>query len=286
MAGTAAVRLADGRALGYREYGDPAGRPLVSCHGGLVCGLDAAPLDAAARELGIRVIAPDRPGIGASDPRPGRTTADGAADVAGLLDALGLDRAAVMGWSMGGQYALACGALLAGRVARVVVVAGALPLDAPGALEALNPTDRRLTRLAADHPHVATTTFRALGSVARHSPGAWTHLTARDAAPAEAAALAALPGGGLAAASATALADGAGMVEEYRAWARPWGFAPEDVGAPAVVWQGGADRLIPPAWGAELARRIPHARLEARPGAGHFLALTHARAVLASALDA
>ena len=284
--GEAMVRLADGRALAYREYGDPGGRPLVSCHGGLVSGADAAPLDAPARQLGIRIIAPDRPGIGASDAAPGRTTADGAGDVAGLLDALAIDRAAVMGWSMGGQYALACAALMGERITRAVVVAGALPLDDAETFAALNEMDRRLTRLAQHHPHVAATTFRALGSLARHAPDAWAQLSARGAVPAEASALATHPEAGIAAAAAEALEGGEGMVEEYRAWARPWGFAPEDVSRPVVIWQGDDDHLIPPRWGAALARRIPDAHLEARAGAGHFLAYTHAAEVLASAMAA
>jgi hypothetical protein len=30
------LTLADGRTLGYAIYGDPAGLPVVNCHGGLV----------------------------------------------------------------------------------------------------------------------------------------------------------------------------------------------------------------------------------------------------------
>lgn len=36
------VDVGNGRALGYREYGAPDGRPVVNCHGGLLCGLDVA----------------------------------------------------------------------------------------------------------------------------------------------------------------------------------------------------------------------------------------------------
>lgn len=275
------VTLPDDRTLGFREYGDPDGRPVLSCHGGLLCGLDASGYDAAARAAGIRILSPDRPGLGSSSPASGRTTADWAADAAALLDHLGIAQVAVLGWSMGGQYALACAAGLPDRVTRTVVVAGALPLDDPDTFRRLNAMDRRLTRLADRHPHVAHEVFRALGHVARHHPDAWAHLTERAAPPDEAAALEALPDPGIAHAAAVALASGDGMVEEYRAWARPWGFAPESVPGPVTIWQGDADTLIPPDWGATLASRIPGAHLRAVPDAGHFLAFTHTPGVLA-----
>src|SRR3954452_5974680 len=133
------IALPRGRSIGYREYGDPNGRPVINCHGGLLCGLEVAPFDQPARDLGLRIIAPDRPGIGASDPSPGRTTGDWSSDVRDLLDALDIESTAIFGWSMGGQYALACAARLADRVTRTVCVAGAIPLD-EATLAELNPT--------------------------------------------------------------------------------------------------------------------------------------------------
>ena len=78
---------------------------------------------------------------------------------------------------------------------------------------------------------------------------------------------------------------GEGMVEEYRAWVRPWGFAPEDVHASVTIWQGDADELVPPKWGDELGRRIPNARLERRPGEGHFLGYVHQADILREFAD-
>jgi pimeloyl-ACP methyl ester carboxylesterase len=265
------LTLPDGRTLAYREFGDPDGAPVVNCHGGLLCGLDVAPFDDAARELGLRIISPDRPGLGDSSPSPERTTGDWAADVGGLLDGTGVEQTAVFGWSMGGQYALACAALLAERVTRTVVVAGALPLDDDANFEALNHMDQRLTRLSQHHPHVAGEVFKTLGELARHRPEAWAHLTARGAVPEEGAALESLPDPGIASAAATALEGGEGMVEEYVAWVRPWGFAPEDVKTPVTIHQGTNDELVPAAWGDELAQRIPDARCVRHGSASHFL---------------
>ncbi len=101
------IRLSDGRSLAYAEYGALDGFPVVNCHGGLVCGLDVAAADGTAAAAGVRLISPDRPGVGLSDPDPGRTLAAWAQDVAELLDHIGVQRFAAMGWSMGGQYAAA-----------------------------------------------------------------------------------------------------------------------------------------------------------------------------------
>ncbi len=274
------IDLGDGRVLGFREYGSPAGHVIVNCHGGLVCGLDAAPFDATARDLGVRIVSPDRPGLCASGAAPGRTTGDWAADVRALLDALSIERAAVLGWSMGGQYALACAALLPERVSRTAVIAGCRPLDERTTFVALNAMDRRFTRLAQHHPQVAGTTFRALGEIARRTPDAWAHLTLRGTVPDESSTLEALPDPGIATAAAAALKGGGGMVEEYRAWVRPWGFTPAEVRGPVTFWHGDADELVPPAWSQVLADAVPHGRLESIRGAGHFLGYTHTAAIL------
>ena len=70
----ASVRLPDGRALAFQEFGDPSGFPILNCHGGLLCRLDIEPAAATAAELGLRIVSPDRPGIGPSDRRPGAST--------------------------------------------------------------------------------------------------------------------------------------------------------------------------------------------------------------------
>ena len=75
------VQLRDGRRMGYAVYGHPDGFVIVSAHGGLACRLDVAAADAVARDAGVRLVSPDHPGIGWSDPQPGRTVLDWADDV-------------------------------------------------------------------------------------------------------------------------------------------------------------------------------------------------------------
>ena len=128
------VDLPDGRRLGFSEAGDSAGAPLLYFHGNPGSRLDFTSdrYDEAFGAAGVRFIAADRPGFGLSDPKPGRGHADWPADVSRLADALGLDRFAVLGYSRGGRYALACAALIPERLTAVGVLSAVTSPDMPG----------------------------------------------------------------------------------------------------------------------------------------------------------
>jgi pimeloyl-ACP methyl ester carboxylesterase len=80
----------------------------------------------------MRLLSHGRPSYGGSTPQPGRNVASAACDVAQIVDALGIERFAVMGASGGGPHALACAGLLPGRVTSVASLAGLAPFDADG----------------------------------------------------------------------------------------------------------------------------------------------------------
>ena len=273
------IRMRDGRLMGFAEYGDPGGFTVVNAHGGLAGRLDVAAADRSARDAGIRLLSPDRPGIGLSDPQPGRTVLDWARDVEDLANHLGVGRFGVMGWSMGGQYALAVGSRVASRVTSVAVIAGALPLTESGVFAQLPAGDRVFTRLSQHAPLVARSCFRVMGAVALRAPRLFRRLGARDLGAADAAVLRSEPVRNFSLMSGEALRTAPGMVEDYRAWMRPWGFAPEDLTVPVDAWGGSDDELVPTHWPPALARRIPGATLNIRTG-GHFMAHLHYREIL------
>ncbi len=93
-------------------------------------GAPPQPLFAAAARHGLRWVSHDRPAYGGSFPVPGRDVASAAADVAAIAGALGIGEFAVMGHSGGGPHALACAALLGGRVLAAVSVSGMAPYPA------------------------------------------------------------------------------------------------------------------------------------------------------------
>jgi len=100
--------LADGRTLAYTCSGAPDGVPVVAHHGTPGSRLFAGLLSDAAAAEGVRLIVPDRPGYGRSSPPPSDWTWwDWQDDLTELLDAMSIDRAALLGFSGGGPFAVA-----------------------------------------------------------------------------------------------------------------------------------------------------------------------------------
>jgi pimeloyl-ACP methyl ester carboxylesterase len=144
--------LADGRQLGYAEYGVPSGSPVLFFHGAPGSRHIHVDMVEIAARLGIRLIAVERPGYGLSDPQPGRALLDWPGDIAALTDALRLQRFAIIGFSMGSPYALACAYELSGRVTKIALAGALAPQDAPGVLEGISPMVSGLYALAQSNP--------------------------------------------------------------------------------------------------------------------------------------
>jgi len=121
------MQLSDGRKLAYLDIGDPDGRPVFYFHGAPGSRLEGLMFEELNRELGIRMIALDRPGYGMSEFQESRTYLHWAKDVGELADHLGIDRFAVLGWSSGGPYAAAVAHEIPQRLTVAAIVAGEGP---------------------------------------------------------------------------------------------------------------------------------------------------------------
>lgn len=71
--GEGTVGVGEGRALGYAEWGDRDGRPVVTFHGGWGSRLMGVPCEPVATDLGVRLVCLERPGFGYSEFVAGRT---------------------------------------------------------------------------------------------------------------------------------------------------------------------------------------------------------------------
>jgi len=281
---TASVPLPDGRELAYEEYGDPAGFPVLSFHGGLSSRLDAAPAHDAALLAGVRLISPDRPGMGLSTYRPGRRLLDWPADVDALTRALGIGRFAVMGWSAGGAYAAVCAVKMGRRVTAAALLSSAVPFDLYGTTRGLTSEDRALLFLTRRVPWLASATLKF--SIVNASNTRLLRAVMRSFPPADRSVLAEWGPPDLALAFVReALRQGtAGCVQDYRIFGDPWGFSLEEIRVPVQIWEGADDRTGPPGYRAFLQRHIAHATVTVVPGEGHLSLLPHQAPAIFAAL--
>jgi pimeloyl-ACP methyl ester carboxylesterase len=282
------IRLADGRMLGYAEYGPAAGPPLFLFHG-LPGSRLAVPEMWPEDPVAVRVIAPDRPGAGSSAFQPGRRLTDWAGDIGQLADSLGIERFLVAGFSGGGPHALAVAHGLPDRVIAAGSISGAGPVDTPGALEGMNRVNRLIFWLARNAPAALWPLAAQHARLTKRHPAKVFDKAARDRNLPEAdrAAMASLRMRELdTVAAPEAFRQGVrGFIHEARIHVQPWGFDPAAIKPPVFIWHGDEDANVPVAMAQHLAARIPDGRLTIYRGEGHLIVPEHWTEILTALLS-
>jgi pimeloyl-ACP methyl ester carboxylesterase len=268
------IALPDGRLLAYAEFGDPEGRPVLFLHATPGYRLNPWATDAELRSVGVRLIAPDRPGVGRSTPCPRRRLLlDSPDDVRQLADALGLERFAVVGFSNGGPHAAACAYRLGPRISGTALVAPMPPLDAPGALRQLG-VPGWYYPLARRAPWALRVVYAGLVALASRDPRRAERLLVSGMSQADRRLFARPEWAGRFGAD-LAGAGSRGVVDDERLMPLPWGFAPEQVDGPVRLWVGEHDELVPARMWLERPSSFPVCDTTVVPGAGHFLIAEH-----------
>jgi pimeloyl-ACP methyl ester carboxylesterase len=237
------------------------GPPVVLVHG-LPSNIgDWAELPKRLASAGHRAIAYDRVGFGLSsrpEPEPGRYTyASNARELAALLDALGIDKAILVGWSYGGGVVIRFASEHPERVERLVLLSSVGPAQPDGGIIGLFLSSTTLLEWVAGVRPLGLAVVRSLvvdafsGEAAL--PQGWVDRTRT---------MLAIPG--------TLRSLGFESARD-----REVPLEPERIRAPTLVVCGSADRLTPLAVSQDLARRIAGARLEVVDGGSHMLPATH-----------
>ncbi|NHN57996.1 MULTISPECIES: alpha/beta fold hydrolase [Halorussus] len=275
----ATVSVDDERQLAYAEYGDPDGVPVVFLHGTPGSRRLGELFESAARDRGVRLLAPDRPGFGRSAPWPDRSVGDADRFVEAVLDDAGARTAGLVAFSGGAPYALAAAATLADRIERVDIAAGATP---PAVSEETPGIQRLLAGLATTTPSLLRGLFRGQAWLADRLDPSFVvaQYTAEDGAesvPDEAAEIVRED-------FVEAFArHRRGAVTEFRNATTDWGIDFDGIDAPVRLWHGENDANVPLADVRRLEAEIPTARLRVLDGADHVGALLRSRRdVLAS----
>jgi pimeloyl-ACP methyl ester carboxylesterase len=269
------AKTQDGRTLAFVERGASDGIPVLVCHGTPGSRLTRHPDPTMYERHGVRMVVYDRPGYGLSDPQLGRSVADAAADVAAIADELGFERFAVVGGSGGAPHALACGALLGDRVIRVGALVTPAPSDSPDFdfFTDLAEINVKEFGAALEGREAIEAHLQPYVDELRRDPDAViqeieTELPDRDRAILAREDVRAV----LRDSFVEAVRQGSrGWADDDLAFAKPWGFEPEEVKSEVRLWQGELDVLAPRRHGEYVASRLSNGHFELLEGAGHFL---------------
>ncbi|WP_053960812.1 alpha/beta fold hydrolase [Sulfobacillus thermosulfidooxidans] len=273
------VKTRDGRFLQVVEAGDPDGLTVIVHHGTPGAGILYAPHIADAVGRHIRLISYSRPGYGGSTRHAGRKVADAAWDVEDILNALKIDRCATWGISGGGPHALACAALLPGRVVAAAALASVAPYGArdldflagmgednieefSAALQGPDATKADLKQRAQALSHLDLPTL--LKSMRSLLSGVDQRTLTGDF------------GAYLLESFRTVKTHGIdGWLDDDLAFVKPWGFDVSEISIPVQIWQGKEDRFVPFSHGQWLHQHIVSAEPHLSAEDGHLTLLAY-----------
>lgn len=281
--GNQTLTLRDGRIVGYAEYGDPTGIPVLGFHGMPGSRLVMKAVDQAARAAGARIIAPDRPGYGLSQPDGRGTLLSCVDDMVELADHLKIERFGVMGISGGAPYPLACAYKIPQRVTVTALISGIGPLSLPGSTREMMQVNKVMFTLGRISPALTGWVLprlvrSSLPSMEQHvqnstspspdiSPDIFAIMTAdqREAIR----------------------TGGHGVAYDMKILWRPWGFRLEDIHTRAYLWHGAADNLAPAQLAHYVADHVPGCQAIFYPNEDHTGPLTkHIHEIMATVVKA
>ena len=276
------IKLADGRALGYAEFGDPSGKPVLFFHGFPASRLESIPLDIPAQAVGVRLIAPDRPGFGLSDPKPGRSFSDWPDDVIQLTTRLRIHDFAVLGTSGGSPYVIACADRICERLTAAGIVSGISPLHSEAVRLTMNPGQRHMFVSVARFPWLAR---RLLAQSMREAQSDFPSLLIRMAAERSNVDTSVLERPDIKDMLHINLTETfrQGVVsaaQELALYPGSWHIVLKNVTYPIQIWQGRKDVITPPSMAEELASLLPHTLTRWYPDEGHSLLFARSEEIL------
>ncbi len=241
--------------------------------------------EAVARDLGVEIMAPDRPGWGSSDIL-GLDHAGFAAWLADVMDVLKIEHAPVIGVSCGAQWAIAAAAGLPDRISGLGVVGAMGQCDSREALSGMLAGNKLLLGLARVAPQLLTPVLEPVMRLARFNPSATIRRFAASSIEPDRVLLLHRPHRHAYQGAVEHLAPDCAraMARDHILPASQWSIDATRITQAATLWHGTRDVSVPRHHSKRLANWLPNARLNEIPGAGHLINLSHGRQIIEAVL--
>lgn len=234
----------DGRQLAYREYGDPEGQVVLGFHEGSGSSLLPPGNHDIAKELGLRILCPERPGFGLSDPVPDYHYDVVADDMVEWLDDLGVESLKIYSILSGALFGVATALKLGDRVKMIFINSGRM-IGNPSQED--NLVNRFRARLMG-HPWLVDTFFSILRArISKNMMGRFIRRTV-NSSPSDGAFLGRHPEAMDFIATyviESVAVSSKGVSEEIKMFAREQPLDITDLSCRVVIWHGEDDTLSP-----------------------------------------
>ena len=268
------IILSDSRILGYAEYGDSLGYPIFYFHGGQESRLSSLFMDSTATKMKIRLICPDRPGLGLSTFQADRKFLDWGDDIVQLADSLKISRYSIFGLSGGAPHVLACVFRDSARIDNASIISGASPYNYKGTLNGMwfpvklihwfagMRKDKQLRKfIQKDFESLVNKPEKRIKQFQKHLPKPDKRL------------MIAKPDYGweFISGSVESYRQGIdGVVQEWKLYVADWQMDLSTVNFPIALWYGENDKMAPYHRGNYYKDTLPNSRLKVISNEGHF----------------
>ena len=268
------IQLSDGRNLGYAVYGDSNGFPVFYFHGGQESRLSSKFMDRVATRLKIRLISPDRPGIGLSTFQSNRQFTGWGSDIIELTDSLGLNKYSVFGLSGGAPHVLSCIISDSSRIVKASIISGATPYNYKGTLKGMwfpvklihwfasMKNDKQLSKIIRnDYENLLSKPEKRIRQFQKHLPKPDRQLMKSQ------------PDYGweFIEGSKESYRQGIeAVVQEWKLYVSDWQMDLNTIYYPISLWYGSEDKMAPVYRGKYFKEQLPHSSLKIIDNEGHF----------------
>ena len=240
------ITLNDNRILGFAEYGPENGQPVFFLHSVFGCRYEVPDLPDVLEKLNIRLIVPDRPGYGLSDNLNERSIMQWSDDFIQLYKSVNVNKIPIIGYSMGGPYAIACAIKYPDLVSKVVLVSSAYQVKKIEDLDGMLPSYKFLLGLCRFAPSIAKKFYNSFFiKLAKKDTEKFRYNIIVDEQERSVVEQTFVRIVSDKCVDELVNVNSEGSVQDMLLSSRLWGFDIEDVAVPMEVWHGENDKHTP-----------------------------------------